>query len=303
MTVARYVLLKDIRRRPDARSIDRDNVERIKQSIAEVGLLTPVVIRPAGNGSFELIAGNHRFLATQELGEKDILALDVADFDDLRAEMAMIDENLVRAELSPAERSSQTARRKAIYEELHPEAKHGENLGKARVAKLATQKNAEEDGSSITPSTPSFAAATAAATGQSERAVRRDAERGEKVIPEALKLVRGTKLDTGVYLDKLKRLPPDEQVQTVKRDLAETKRREDTPASKGGIAGRYVDSDAPPMPADPVRSAERFIALADQIEAIPVADLVTAGRLRATVGQRADGLATLMDEIKERLNG
>lgn len=33
-------------------------------------------------------------------------------------------------------------------------------------------------------------------------AVQRDAERGEKVITEVLDMVRGTKLDTGTYLNK-----------------------------------------------------------------------------------------------------
>lgn len=83
---------------------------------------------------------------------------------------AGIDENLCRAELSPSDRAKQTARRKAIYLELHPETAHGANLEGAGVANLST------------PETPAFATATANITGQSERAVRRDAERGEKVI-------------------------------------------------------------------------------------------------------------------------
>jgi hypothetical protein len=41
--------------------------------------------------------------------------------DYLHAELAMIDENLCRVELSPSDRARQTARRKAIYLELHPE--------------------------------------------------------------------------------------------------------------------------------------------------------------------------------------
>ena len=57
----------------------------------------------------------------------------------------MIDENLIRSELSPTERARQTARRKEIYLELHPETAHGVNLESARVANLATQE------------TPSFA--------------------------------------------------------------------------------------------------------------------------------------------------
>lgn len=51
-----------------------------------------------------------------------------------------------------------------------------------------------------------FTADTAAKTGQSERSIQRDAERGEKVIPEVIDMITGTKLDTGTYLDKLKKL-------------------------------------------------------------------------------------------------
>jgi ParB family chromosome partitioning protein len=50
----------------------------------------------------------------------------VVDDDDLRAELVMIDENLVRSELVGAERAKQTARRKEIYETLHPETKQGQ---------------------------------------------------------------------------------------------------------------------------------------------------------------------------------
>lgn len=106
----------------------------------------------------------------------------------------MIDENLCRAELSPADRATQTARRKVIYLELHPETAAGKAGAEARW-------NAADN-----LSVASFAAATAEAVGKDERSVRRDAERGEKVSEEALNLVRGTALDTGSYLDKPKRI-------------------------------------------------------------------------------------------------
>ncbi|NTB01093.1 ParB/RepB/Spo0J family partition protein [Agrobacterium tumefaciens] len=40
------------------------------------------------------------------------------------------------------------------------------------------------------------------------------------VVPEAISLIRGTDLDTVEYWDKLKKLPPNEQIQAVKRDRA-----------------------------------------------------------------------------------
>jgi hypothetical protein len=83
--------------------------------------------------------------------------------------------------LSPADRASQTARRKAIYIELHPETAKG-------VAGAGARWDATDN-----LSTASFAASTAEAVGKDERTVRRDAERGEKVCEEALALIRGTR--------------------------------------------------------------------------------------------------------------
>lgn len=103
----------------------------------------------------------------------------------------MIDENLCRAELSPADRAAQTARRKTIYEELHPETRHGSPGVSRQVGDTRERGDAER-----------FTAETAAATGRAERSIQRDAERGEKVSEDALNLVRGTALDTGSYFSQ-----------------------------------------------------------------------------------------------------
>jgi hypothetical protein len=55
----------------------------------------------------------------------------------LAAGVNVVAENLCRADLSPAERAKQTARRKEIYEELHPETKY-ENRNKTDAANFAT---------------------------------------------------------------------------------------------------------------------------------------------------------------------
>ncbi|WP_144706019.1 hypothetical protein [Aminobacter sp. J44] len=107
---------------------------------------------------------------------------------DLHAELAMIDENLCRAELSPADRAKQTARRKAIYLQLHPETAHGAAGAEARW-------NAMDN-----LSTASFAAETARVTGQNERTVQLHAERGEKVIDEVLIDVAGSLMRCGTLL-------------------------------------------------------------------------------------------------------
>ena len=193
--------VSSIVRRADARPLDERTVKALADSIAEIGLINPVRVRAAGEG-FELIAGSHRLAAHETLGLAEIEAV-VATDDDLRAELAMIDENLLRSELSPAERARQTYRRKEIYEELHPETRHGANQH-TRGVQVAHS---------------SFADETAAATGRDASTIRRDASRGEKVIPEVIDMIRGTKLDTGTYLDQIKRLPPNDQVHAARRDL------------------------------------------------------------------------------------
>lgn len=198
--------------RSDARVRDTASVKALVESVREVGILQPLRVRPTRKflggreaDAYEIVAGAHRHEAARQLA-LDTVPCVVCDDDDLHAELAMIDENLCRAELSAAQRAEQTARRKAIYEELHPETRHGGDRASRQVGDLNPDR---------------FTAETATRTGRSERAVQRDAERGEKVDAEALRLVAGTDLDKGAYLDKLKGIEdPAAQVEKVRRDLA-----------------------------------------------------------------------------------
>jgi len=198
--------------RKDARKIDEAAVRRLVDSIGELGIINPLRVRPVVrmvNGiegeAFETIAGNHRLKAAIKAGLETVPCI-VVDDDDLRAELAMIDENLMRAELTAADRAAQTARRKAIFEELHPETRHGGNYQSGQFGHTGQ---------------PAFVEATASAIGKAERTVRRDAERGEKISEQAIALIRGTRLDKGEELDKLKKVAADKQVAWVEKRLQE----------------------------------------------------------------------------------
>lgn len=210
--------LSKLRRRLSARAINQAAVAGLVESIREIGIINPIRVRPSriyedaiSTDGWEITAGCHRHEAAKQIGLETVPCIVVSD-DDLHAELAMIDENLCRAELSPSVRALQTARRKEIYEELHPEAKAG-------VAGANARWHADEK------FTSAFSSDVAEKTGRTQRAVQLDTERGEKVIEEALNLIRGTSLDTGVYLDKLKRLTPNDQVTAVERDLLAERRR------------------------------------------------------------------------------
>lgn len=203
------------------RQASRPQVDALAASIREVGLLNPITLCPTESG-FALVAGMHRLEACRSLGMTVIPAITL-DLDANQRIIAECDENLCAPNLTAAERAEFTRRRKAAYEALHPETINGATGAARDKVRQVGEANAA----------PRFSADTAALTGQSERVVQRDAERGEKVTDEALTLIKGSRLDTGRYLDSIKNLSPDEQVEKVKADLAPTseptERRESPP--------------------------------------------------------------------------
>ncbi|RIK65152.1 DNA-binding protein [candidate division KSB1 bacterium] len=81
---------------------DSARLAELKQSISQNGLITPITVRPHGSG-YQLIAGERRLRAVQELGYKGVPAfvLDVKD-DTQMLELAIV-ENVQREDLNPIE--------------------------------------------------------------------------------------------------------------------------------------------------------------------------------------------------------
>lgn len=72
----------------------------LKQSISEMGVIQPITVRPVPGG-YQLISGERRLRALQELGYEDIPAYILkVDSDDEMLEMALI-ENIQREDLNP----------------------------------------------------------------------------------------------------------------------------------------------------------------------------------------------------------
>jgi ParB family chromosome partitioning protein len=80
-------------------SFDAEALDELKQSMASSGLLQPVVVRSADSG-FELIAGERRLRAAEQLGWKTIPAV-VRDVDNRTLLTLALIENLQRDALSP----------------------------------------------------------------------------------------------------------------------------------------------------------------------------------------------------------
>jgi ParB family chromosome partitioning protein len=69
-------------------------------SIRENGLLQPLVVRPAAAGGWEVVAGERRLRAVQELGWAEVPVV-VRDVDDRTMVVLALIENLQREDLSP----------------------------------------------------------------------------------------------------------------------------------------------------------------------------------------------------------
>lgn len=212
------------------RPVNADYVELIAASMGERGQDTPVKVGPPdAAGRHRLIAGGHRVAAAQLLGWTQIDAI-VTEATGLEAELAEVDENLMRRELSALDRAVFLAKRKAIYEQLHPGAAHG-RAPKGKDRKLATFS-----------AIPSFRAETAARLGLDETSINRIVRRAELVRDNPglhMALSRSPVADSGAELDRLLEQPADTRAK-----LVEALTRAEKPARS--VAAAISEITGPP---------------------------------------------------------
>lgn len=79
-------------------------LELLMESIREYGVLTPLLARPKGDGSFELISGHRRKMACEKMGIEKIPVL-VRELTDEEAVIRMVDSNIQRERVLPSEKA------------------------------------------------------------------------------------------------------------------------------------------------------------------------------------------------------
>ena len=84
--------------------VDDELMQQTIDSIMQVGILNPAIIRPMPEGGYEMIAGHRRLHAADLAGLKTIPAI-VRDLTDDEAVILMVDSNLQREEILPSERA------------------------------------------------------------------------------------------------------------------------------------------------------------------------------------------------------
>jgi ParB-like chromosome segregation protein Spo0J len=89
--------------------LDEPSVSRLMDSMAKIGLQTPISLRATDDGDLFLVAGRHRLEAARRLGWEEIDATITYDWTSDEARMWEISENLARAELTALERDEHVA--------------------------------------------------------------------------------------------------------------------------------------------------------------------------------------------------
>ena len=84
--------------------VDDEAMLRTTESIAQFGVLTPLIARPLADGGYEIISGHRRAHAAEAAGLTEVPVI-VRDMDDDAATVLMVDSNLQRESILPSERA------------------------------------------------------------------------------------------------------------------------------------------------------------------------------------------------------
>lgn len=79
-----------------------EDLNELKASIEEYGILEPLIVRPKGKKKYELVAGERRFRAAGELKLKTVPVV-IKELTDSQVHEIMLIENLQRSQLQPLE--------------------------------------------------------------------------------------------------------------------------------------------------------------------------------------------------------
>ncbi len=111
------------------RDMDQEALQDLANSIKVQGVMQPIVVRPAGAGKFEIIAGERRWRATQLAGQDSIPAM-VRDVPDEAAIAMGLIENIQRENLNPIEEAMALQRLQQEFELTQQEV--ADAVGKSR---------------------------------------------------------------------------------------------------------------------------------------------------------------------------
>ncbi len=126
--LVRMIALDRIEPNPRQARSELGDIQELMNSIRAKGVLEPILVRPRGD-RYEIIAGERRFIASKNVGLKEIPCIEMAVSDNEAMEISLI-ENLQRKDLDVFEEADGLKALMEIYGYSH--AMISEKIGKAR---------------------------------------------------------------------------------------------------------------------------------------------------------------------------
>ena len=124
----RMIELEKIVPNPQQARSELGNIEELKASIREKGVLEPILVRPY-EGNYEIIAGERRYRASKSIGLKEIPCIEMNVEDSEAMEISLI-ENLQRKDLDVFEEADGLKALASMYSYNHSQI--ADKIGKAR---------------------------------------------------------------------------------------------------------------------------------------------------------------------------
>lgn len=216
---------------PGRRKAVPSHIAELAKSIADVGLLNPITV----NEDHTLIAGLHRLEAAKLLNWTEIDCT-ICDIDSTRAELAEIDENVIRRPLSDMELNRALTRRKELYEALYPET-----IARNRPGHVSNHQGSS-DKLSPEPKVKSFVEDTAEKLGVSTRTIERHLYLAEHLTPKVSEILKKMdKQPPRCELMKLARLEPGQQEECAALFLSNKIKSVDTYLKQGKLENTETD--------------------------------------------------------------
>jgi ParB family chromosome partitioning protein len=131
--VTNKISIKDLSRNKfqPRKNFNKESLEELTNSIREQGVIQPIIVRPdkTNDGKYEIIAGERRWLASQNAGLHEIPVV-ILDVDDNKSLEFAIVENVQRQDLNPIEEAKSYQR--LINDFNYNQEKLSKFIGKSR---------------------------------------------------------------------------------------------------------------------------------------------------------------------------
>ncbi len=143
ITSLRISLIEPDKNQPRT-TFDEEKLNELSANIKEHGVLQPILVRPIGNGSYRIVAGERRWRASRMAGLTEMPVI-VRELDDAQAAQISLIENLQREDLDPIEEAKAYQRLMTEYSMTQEQLSLSVGKSRSKIANSVRLLDLPED--------------------------------------------------------------------------------------------------------------------------------------------------------------